>query len=204
MQGFLASLLNRLLLLSAGGSVGGIISFLYGGDAGLTVGYQTPNGVDLGRQFMGGSTGVVTGYKDYSGIDLGSRFGNDPWVAQGYTPCTMLVGSYIYLEDGGDESSEAREVFQFGFFYNNEWHGAMSDNSLIGTNKYKSCVEAERYGLGGKNFRVDARSKGSKQTSVVINGVAYPINRGVVYSNAKAAYDYLKAHDGQNITIYLK
>lgn len=33
MQDFLASLLNRLLLLSAGGSIGGIISFLYGGDA---------------------------------------------------------------------------------------------------------------------------------------------------------------------------
>lgn len=33
MQYFPASLLDRLLLLSAGGSIGGIISFLYGGDA---------------------------------------------------------------------------------------------------------------------------------------------------------------------------
>lgn len=174
------------------------------GDAGLTVGYRTPNGVDLGRQFMGGSTGVVTGYKDYSGIDLGSRFGNDPWIAQGYTPCTMLVGSYSYLEDGGDESSPSWTVYQYGFFYNLEWHGAMSDNSLIGTNRYKSCIYAECYGLSGNNFRVYAMSSGSKKTSVVINGVAYPINSGVVYSNAKATYNYLKAHVGQNITIYLK
>ena len=177
------------------------------GDAGLTVGYQTPNGVDLGRQFMGGSTGIVTGYRDYSGIDLGSRFGNDPWVAQGYTPCTMLVGSYTYTEDGGDESSAAWTVYQYGFFYDRykrEWFGAMSDNSLIGTDRYKSMVEAELYGLDGKNFRFFAMSNGSKKTSVVINGIAYPINRGVVYSNAKAAYNYLNAHAGQNITIYLK
>ena len=33
MQDLLASLLNRLLLLSAGCSIGGIVSFLYGGDA---------------------------------------------------------------------------------------------------------------------------------------------------------------------------
>ena len=175
------------------------------GDAGLTVGYQTPNGVDLGRQFMGGSTGIVTGYKDYSGIDLGSRFGNDPWIAQGYTPCTMLVGSYSYRDDGGDDSSTYETVLQYGFFYNYGWHGAMSDNSLIGTSKYSSWIEADcRYGGSYRGFYVNASSDGSKRTSVVINGVAYPIDRTHVVSNAKATYNYLEAHDGQNITIYLK
>lgn len=33
MQDFLASLFNRLMLLSAGGTIGGVVSFLYGGDA---------------------------------------------------------------------------------------------------------------------------------------------------------------------------
>ena len=175
------------------------------GDAGLTVGYLTPNGVDLGRQFMGGSTGIVTGYKDYSGIDLGSRFGNDPWIAQGYTPCTMLVGSYSYRGDDGDDSSTYETVLKYGFFYNNGWHGAMSDNSLIGTNSSKSFVEAElRYSSSHRGFFVNASSNGSKRTSVVINGFAYPIGRILIASNAEATYNYLKAHDGQNITIYLK
>lgn len=174
------------------------------GDAGLTVGYLTQNGVDLGRQFMGGSTGIVTGYKDYSGVDLGSRFGNDPWIAQGYTPCTMLVGSFSYRDDDGAESPTYWTVYQYGFFYNKGWHGALSDNSLIGTDRYNSRVEADCSGPRGNNFIIDARSRGSKKTSVVINGVAYPINKGVGYSNAKAVYNYLKAHAGQNITIYLK
>jgi len=33
MQDFLASLFNRLMLLSAGGTIGGVVSFFYGGDA---------------------------------------------------------------------------------------------------------------------------------------------------------------------------
>ena len=173
------------------------------GDAGLTVGFQTQNGVDLGRQFMGGSTGVVTGYKDYSGIDLGSRFGNDPWIAQGYTPCTMTVGSNSYQDDDGADNPTYWTVYQYGFFYNARWYGAMSDNSLIGTNRYKSWVEAD-HDDGNGRFFVTASSDGSKKTSVVINGIVYPIKGGSVYSNGKAAYDYLKAHAGQNITIYLK
>ena len=175
------------------------------GDAGLTVGYQTPNGVDLGHQFMGGSTGIVTGYKDYAGIDLGSRFGNDPWIAQGYTPCTMSVGSYSYRDDSGDDSSTEETVSQYGFFYNNGWHGAMSDNSLIGTNISKSFIEAElRYSNSYRGFFVNAGSNGSKRTSVVINGFSYPIGGLLMTSNSEATYNYLKAHDGQNITIYLK
>ena len=179
------------------------------GDAGLTVGFLTPNGVDLGRQFMGGSTGIVTGYKDYSGIDLGSRFGNDPWIAQGYTPCTMLVGSSSFLANDGAEPPTYWTGYRYGFFHDlfgggREWYGALSDNSLIGTDRYNSCIEAEYSDRNGNHFFVYAASRGSKRTSVVINGVSYPINKGGVSSNAEAAYNYLKAHAGQNITIYLK
>lgn len=176
------------------------------GDAGLTVGFQASNGTDLGRQFMGGSTGVVTGYNDPSGIDLGSRFGNDPWIAQGYTPCTMLVGYTVGSSSGGtDGDSSTTHYYLLGFFnYMGQWYGAISDTSLIGTrpinSELRATYEVSPY---SDDYKFLFASRGSKQTSVVINGLSY--SHGLTYGEqAKKTFDYLKNHVGQNITIYLK
>lgn len=178
------------------------------GDAGLTVGFKTSNDVDLGRQFMGGSTGVVTGFMDPSGIDLGSRFGNDPWVAQGYTPCTMLVGSHSYQDNDGRDSPTYWTVYEYGVSYGRTGvatkFGAMSDTSLIGTSFGKSRIFAHYYYRYGNQYYLYFASNGSKQTSVVINGMVFTPGTNSNNANCAAAYNYLKAHAGQNITIYLK
>ena len=172
------------------------------GDAGLTVGFQTSNGADLGRQFMGGSTGVVTGYKDYAGIDLGSRFGNDPWIAQGYTPCTMLVGSLDSSKtSGGESGGDTTYFYERGFFrHRTKWYGALSDSSLIGTDNRKSCLRAFYSSNGVYSFTF--YSTGSKKTSVVIGGVV--LGYGYTNNSSEPVWNYLNNHAGQNITIYLK
>lgn len=174
------------------------------GDAGLTTGFQTSNGIDVGRQFMGGSTGIATGFQDPSGIDLGSRFGNDPWVSQGYTPVTMLVGYWTYQLGNGSSLSPYYTAYKYGFGYRKEWHGSFSDLSLLGANTSNSYLYAASYSsrISGKSLHIG--SDGSKRTSAVINGAVFSIGDTHSGSDAEAIYDYFVANVNRNITIYLK
>lgn len=177
-------------------SAGNDISTLFSsGDAGIETGFQTSNGVDIGHQFIAGSIGSDTGFKNFGGTDLGNLFGNDPWVAQGYTKATMLVGAAT-LDSGSTVRGFSRE--------NGEWIGALSDNSLIGTDATNSRLRSVevKNGSGMKIHSFNFHSVGSKRTAVVINGVVF--NTGIILNGTAATYDYLNAHVGQNITIYLK
>lgn len=176
------------------------------GDSGITTGYKTADGVDVGRQFMGGATDVVTGYKTADGKDLGSILGNDPWIAQGYTKCTMTVGTIT--ETSYDAWEYVVYTYKYGATLKNK-NGGYSYGSM--SPKYTFCASADisqnpdtsdTYSLYGRF----GYSSGSYVRSAVVNGIAYSLDRtGKASGSAlKAVYDYLKAANKTSVTIYLR
>lgn len=166
------------------------------GDAGLTVGFQTSNGTDLGRQFMGGSTGVVTGYKDPSGIDLGSRFGNDPWIAQGYAKYSVTVGSYRQTSSGGTHTyyygayrPKSLTIYRCGASSPNglSFYVLTNDSSLGGGRKHLHCYLPNN----------------ANASAVAFNGSAYTLNSSGAITNADA-FSAVKNAEGTTITVYVK
>lgn len=180
------------------------------GDAGIYTGFAVNgNGDDLsndvGRRFTSGSTGITTGYRNAAGIDLGSLFGNDPWISQGYTKCTMVVGYREWRSTAGKTTYYYKG---YGWFYGgNTWYGAISNTGPLGTDTSMSKLFARwtRKGTTGTiSYPVFISSTGSATTSAVINGVVVPIKNGYGQSGFDSVYSYLVNSVGQTITIYLK